>query len=778
MTNESPARELEGAEAEQHDLLLDSLRARERELVEAYRIGQLGTWRWFIPTDTITWSAEVYRAFGRDPGTRPPAYLEMKQMNTPESWERLSRAIERVIATGEPYELDQEIVLPDGSRRWLLARGEVAARERDGKVFELCGTVQDITQRKLTEQRLARSEARYRSLVRASSDVVWISAPDGLPIDTSPEWHAFSGQTAEQTRGYGWADAIHPDDRQRGIEAWKRGIARGSNFQIKLRLRRQDGVYRHTLVRAVPSRDAAGSIIEWIGMHTDITEQVEIEAALRDTQSRFQKLYDANILAIAYPDKYGAFFDGNDEFLRIVGYSREELRAGLVRWDAITPPEYAELDATHIAEAAQRGSCTPYEKEYIRRDGSRVPILCGYALLEGSTEDYIGFLTDLTVQKQAEQALRDREQRFRELAETLPEMVWVTDADGWNDYINDRFVEYTGIPMAALKGMARADIIHPEDREQVMAKWTRCVETGEPYVNNLRLRRHDGVYRYFLARAVPIRDDRGKLQRWLGTATDIHDQKLAEDTLRRTEKLAATGRLAASIAHEINNPLAAVTNSLYLALQMEMSAETRKYLEIAEQELARVAQVTTQTLRFHRQSTAAASTDLCEIMDSAIALFSNRFKWAEIALERQYRGRERVQGYGDELRQVFTNLLGNSLDATRQGGRVVVRIRAACDWSAAKQGTAGRGVRATLADTGQGIQAEVRSHLFEPFVSTKEATGAGLGLWVSDGIVRKHSGRIALRTRTAPPTGTVFTLFLPFDPGFESSTSLHNNLSS
>jgi PAS domain S-box-containing protein len=769
MDSEPQADGLDAVEADGQDLLRGSLRAQQQELALAYRLTGLGTWRWFIPTDTTTWSEEVYRAFGLDPNLSAPTFPELQALHAPESAERLARAVERTLATGDPYQLDLEITPPDGSRRWVLARGEVATRERDGRVFELCGTIQDITQRKLTEQRLTRSEARYRSLVRASSEVVWISAPDGLPTEASPEWQAFTGQTAEQMRGYGWVDAIHPDDRQRGVEAWKRAVGQGSNFQIKLRLLRQDGVYRHMLIRAVPSRDASGQIVEWLGMHTDITQQVEMEAALSDTQSRFRKLYEANIIGIAYPDKYGAFFDGNDEFLRIVGYSREELRAGQVRWDKMTPPEYAAIDAQHIAEAAQHGSCTAYEKEYIRRDGTRVPILCGYALLEGSTEDYIGFLTDLTPQKQAEQALREREQRFRELAETLPELVWVTGADGWNDYLNERFVEYTGIPVGALQGAAQAEIIHPDEREQVMVKWTHCVQTGEPYINNVRLRRHDGVYRHFLARAVPIRSEEGKLQRWLGTATDIHDQKLAEETLRRTEKLAATGRLAASIAHEINNPLAAVTNSLYLAMQMEMSEPVRAYLEIAEQELERVAQVTTQTLRFHRQPTAAAPADLCEIMDSVIGLFARRFKELGIAVDRDYRSRERVLCYGDELRQVFANLLGNSLDATRRGGRIVVRIRAGCDWKR-QIGCARRGLQVTLADTGQGIPAEVRPRLFEPFVSTKEATGTGLGLWVSDGIVRKHNGRIAARSRTLPPTGTVFMLFLPFDSAFESAS--------
>jgi signal transduction histidine kinase len=295
-----------------------------------------------------------------------------------------------------------------------------------------------------------------------------------------------------------------------------------------------------------------------------------------------------------------------------------------------------------------------------------------------------------------------------------------------------------------------------------MTKWARSVETGESYMNTLRLRRHDGVYRYFLARSTPIRGADGKIERWMGTATDVHEQRLAEEALRRTEKLAATGRLAASIAHEINNPLAAVMNSLYLALQMEMSEPARAYMQIAEQELARVAQVTTQTLRFHRQATAAAPTELSEIMDSAIALYASRFRSQGVAVEREYRSRERLLCYADELRQVFANLLANSLDATRRGGRVVTRVRDSRDWTDSSNER--RGVRVTLADTGHGIALEVRRQMFEPFVSTKQDTGTGLGLWVSDGIVRKHGGRIAVRSRTQPPSGTMLMLFLPVVP--------------
>ena len=164
------------------------------------------------------------------------------------------------------------------------------------------------------------------------------------------------------------------------------------------------------------------------------------------------------------------------------------LEAGRVRWDTMTPPEYAEVDRAHIAEAAERGSCTPYEKEYIRKDGSRVPILCGYALLEGSQDEYVGFVFDLTRQRAAEAGLREREQRFRLLAESLPQLVWITDAVGSLTYLNQRFLEYCGIPAETMAGFDWKTILHPEEAERVNRAWWHSVETGEPYRLELQMR--------------------------------------------------------------------------------------------------------------------------------------------------------------------------------------------------------------------------------------------------------------------------------------------------
>jgi PAS domain S-box-containing protein len=734
------------------------LSERERDHREAQRIGRMGSWRWKLATNELTWSEEVYSLMERDPSLPVILFSDHPEMFEGDSLFELQSAIDHAVATGESYSVDAWMRLPSGKRICFATLGEPVL-DAHGTLVELRGTVRDITDRKLIEEELQQSENRYKSLVLASSDILWTSSSTGFQAGELDAWRAFTGQTLEEVQGWGYFDAVHPEDRELALSTWQQTTAAGANYVHRHRLRRQDGVYRIMEVRAVPSRDAHGNIVEWVGMHTDITDQIEAEQAVRDSQARFQRLYDSDLIGIGFPDSAGQIHDCNDALLRTIGYTRDDLEAGLVRWDLMTPPEYRELDLTHIMESRTRGSCTPYRKEYFRKDGTRVPVMVGFARLEGDKAGSIGFVLDLTAQKRAEEATREREQRFSALAESIPQLVWASAPNGDRIYVNSRYCEYTGMGAEALVGARWREYLHPDDIERTNELWYRSMETGEPYLNEYRIRRHDGMYRSFLVRANPVRNPSGEIERWLGTATDIHDQKLAEEALRRSEKLAATGRLAASIAHEINNPLEAVTNALYLALlDTGLPQDTRTYLKIAEQELARVAQVTTQTLRFHRQSVAALEVDLADVMDSAFSLFAPRFEACGISVDRGYKSGHLLLCRADELRQVFANFLSNALDATRQGGRVRLRIRPCTGPDSSP------GLRVIIADTGHGIPPHLRKAIFEPFISTKETTGTGLGLWVSDGIVQKHKGHISLRSSTAEAHhGTVFSIFFPYN---------------
>ena len=234
----------------------------------------------------------------------------------------------------------------------------------------------------------------------------------------------------------------------------------------------------------------------------------------------------------------------------------------------------------------------------------------------------------------------------------------------------------------------------------------------------------------------------------------------AEEAIRRSEKLAVAGRLAASISHEINNPLASVTNLLYLIGTSSSLKEAKKHKEIAANELARISEIVTQTLRFYREPSKPTLVLLTEIVDSALILYQARLTYAEIAIERDFRKCQPILAMSGELRQVTLNLIGNALDASNQGGRLKIRVSNTRE----RRNGARPGVRLTVADTGSGISPEIRKTLFEPFVSTKGDTGTGLGLWISSEIVHRHSGTIQVKSSTlSQSTGTVFSVFLPLN---------------
>jgi signal transduction histidine kinase len=239
-------------------------------------------------------------------------------------------------------------------------------------------------------------------------------------------------------------------------------------------------------------------------------------------------------------------------------------------------------------------------------------------------------------------------------------------------------------------------------------------------------------------------------------ARDITETRKTEEALKKSEQLAAAGRLAASIAHEINNPLEAVTNLLYLAnMDSSVTGNTRYLLETADRELRRLSHIAARSLKFYRQHTAPALSSLEELIESVLFFYETEIHIRKISLERRYRAAPRVLYHPGEFRQVITNLIGNALDALPRHGRLVVGVRPSMDAAGS------RGIAVTVADNGCGMDREILDRLFLPFATTKGDAGTGLGLWVSKGILDKHHTKIAVRSRR--DSGTVFRLFVPMD---------------
>jgi PAS domain S-box-containing protein len=255
----------------------------------------------------------------------------------------------------------------------------------------------------------------------------------------------------------------------------------------------------------------------------------------------------------------------------------------------------------------------------------------------------------------------------------------------------------------------------------------------------------------------PIRNAAGQIIGASKIARDITAQKQAEEAMRQAEKLAMLGRMAATISHEIRNPLDTVTNLLFLMEGCLLDQESRDYLKSAQEELQRISRITKQTLDFSRQSTSPQTLHMEEALDSAVAFHHTRLLRDRVKVQTMYKPCEAVQASEGEVRQVLLNLIGNALDAMPQGGTLSLRTRPDRDWKTGRMG-----VRATVADTGEGMTPETRAHLFDAFYTTKGAKGTGLGLWVSSDIVKKHGGNISVRSSRSPGrSGSVFSVFLP-----------------
>ena len=301
----------------------------------------------------------------------------------------------------------------------------------------------------------------------------------------------------------------------------------------------------------------------------------------------------------------------------------------------------------------------------------------------------------------------------------------------------------------------------PDDRPQETREILDRLKRGEKIERyETRRRTKDGRILYVSVTISPVRDVQGVVIGASTIARDITQTKMAEEALRNSERLAVAGRMAATIAHEINNPLETVTNVLYLlSRNATLDEGARKYLKIADEELRRIAQITRSTLGLYRErDTAPGPVVLTEMIDNLLMFYQRQVQSLGVKVEKRFDSVGRIVGVSGELRQVIANLVANAIDALSvAGAKLRIHVYDSADW----RNLSKRGVRLVVADDGPGINTETQANLFRPFYTTKGQKGTGLGLWVSRGIVTKHGGSIHLRSRTGTRHGTCFAVFLP-----------------
>jgi PAS domain S-box-containing protein len=371
-------------------------------------------------------------------------------------------------------------------------------------------------------------------------------------------------------------------------------------------------------------------------------------------------------------------------------------------------------------------------------------------------------------------AVREREARLQIALEGGHVGLWDNDLENGHVLWSDEHYRILGFePGSVPTGYeTMRNSTHPEDREPMDALFRETMAAARPFCCEYRVVWPDGSVRWVEAQAKYETNEYGEAIRMLGVMTDITHRKQAEAALLRTEKLAAAGRLAASIAHEINNPLEAVANLVYLISQAENLDSAREQADHAMTELMRVSRITQQTLKFHRQSESARRVRLSEVINDVLDLFRGRLAMLNITVNCRYENDPELECLAGDLRQVFANLIVNSLDAMSDGGILSLRLRRSRDWRNRER----RGMRVTVADNGCGMDKHTRRRIYEPFFTTKKETGTGLGLWVTSEIIdRQHGDLRVWSSQTPGRNGTAFSLFLPLrdDSLGEISSTAH-----
>lgn len=379
--------------------------------------------------------------------------------------------------------------------------------------------------------------------------------PEGEPTFFNKRLTDFIGMKLEDINATGAGrlgpavgNYVHPDESAAVVDAIHHAIATGEAYTMKYRMRGHEGVYRWIETRAEPLRNPDGTIAQWYSVSIDIDDQVRLYQELEEREGQIRRLVDSDIIGVIFWDLDGRILDANDAFLHMVQYEREELQTGL-RWFDMTPPEWQEVHARDEAEELRAtGKMQAREKEFFRKDGSRVPVLIGAVCFEGQPDQGVAYILDLTERKRveaersgAEEALRRSQLQLQQLVDTVPVQIWCVTPGGDPAYINRTMIDYIGLKLEdfdAEGGLPSAieTIVHPDDRALLQNTLRHSFETGESFALKFRNRRWDGVYRWTEGRAEPLRDESGGIIRWYGANVDIDDFVASQEALSERER--------------------------------------------------------------------------------------------------------------------------------------------------------------------------------------------------------------------------------------------------
>jgi PAS domain S-box-containing protein len=689
----------------------------------------------------------------------------------PDDLPRTQKAWAHSLATGEPYEIEYRLRHRSGQYHWVLARA-LPIRNAAGDIERWMGTCTDINDQKILEGELQDAQLRLEGTLTAAEIGTWtwdIQA-DRIYADCNfANMFRVSERDAKGGPLKAYLDVIHPDDLAAVQANIADSLATGKPYQYQFRLRHRDGEIRYIHARGKIDLDANGKPAWMPGVVLDITQQKLAEESRLRTEFQFRTIIDSNVIGLMQYRYDGTLLKANDALLKMLGYTREEFERHGLSWRDLTPPNWADVDRKSLETLQARGSVEAYEKEYFRKDGSRLPVYVGAANYQGASDEGIAYVLDISESKKAQAALRESEIQFRTLAENIPQLAWMANSDGWIFWYNSRWFDYTGTTPEEMQGWGWEKVHHPDFVDAVKARYRKqIVEDQVAWEDLFPLRSADGEYRWFLSRAVPIRDGNGQIIRWFGTNTDITIQREAEEALELANR--RKDDFLAMLAHELRNPLAPISTAAALLGKVNCGTDiVKKYSDIISRQVRHMTDLVDDLLDVSRVTRGLVSIEkaplgIKDAIQSAIEqsrpLIESRGHSLTVRLAPDD---AIVEGDRTRLIQVLTNLLNNAAKYTQPGGRITLcmEVKRPC-------------VCISISDNGIGMDATFLPHVFDLFSQAERTPdrsqgGLGLGLALVRSIMTLHGGNVTAKSE-GRGKGSTFTLSLPLSDRDRSAT--------
>lgn len=687
----------------------------------------------------------------------------------PDDRQRVAQLWREAAAAQSLYHAEYRLLSKDGTYRYFVTQG-VPVLNEDGSVREWVGTATDVHDRKIAEIALQHSEQRFRSLIEATSQVIWNANAEGELINEQTSWSKFTGQSFAEYHGEGWLNAIHPDDRQFLASRWAQAVRERSFYEIEFRKRRHDGEYRYMNCRAIPILNPDRTIREWIGANTDITERQQTEAALRQKEAQYRSIFEAvNDGITIYELETGNIVAVNPAQAKIHGYSVEEFMQ-LEPGSFIHPNcYYLFKDFIKTVKSGKQFSCQAID---LYKDGTEIDVeVIAVPYWQDGKLYALSVVRDISERKQAEIALQQSEERFRSLIESTAQIIWNTNAQGELTPCQFGWSNFTGQTFSDYKHWGWLNAVHPEDRDNTAKIWATSVANKTLYQIEHRLRRYDGEYCYMSVRAVPILTENGEIREWIGVHTDITPRKQAELAITQAKEAAETANRAkseflANMSHELRTPLNGIIGYAQILLRgRTLTEEDRSRIDVIYQcgshlltlindilDLSKIEAGKVELIAsdFHFPAFLQGVAEMCRI----------RAELKGIQFHYQYTTELPIAIHADEkrLRQVLINLLTNAIKFTDKGS-VNFTVSFAIPGK----------IRFQVQDTGIGIAAEKLETIFLPFEQVADAKrqweGTGLGLAISQEIVGLMGSTIQVQSEIN--VGSIFWFDVSFTEAAE-----------